>query len=69
MLALPGFNLGVKTGQIAIVAVFLPLAYAMRRTSFYRSAIFTAGSAVSVLVVTVWLVERVFDLAIFSASA
>jgi hypothetical protein len=67
LLALLGFNLGVEAGQLAIVSAFLPLAYAMRRTTFYRRAIFTAGSGLIVLIATVWLVERVFDLTIFSA--
>lgn len=66
LLALVGFNLGVEIGQLAIVSVFLPLAYAIRKTTFYRSAVFTAGSSVIVLIATVWLVERVFDLTIFS---
>ncbi|MGV8898936.1 MAG: HupE/UreJ family protein [Burkholderiaceae bacterium] len=66
LLALVGFNLGVEIGQIAIVSVFLPLAYAIRKTTFYRSAVFTAGSSLIVLVATVWLVERLFDLTIFS---
>ncbi|MEO8600361.1 MAG: HupE/UreJ family protein, partial [bacterium] len=66
LMALVGFNLGVEIGQLAIVSVFLPLAYAMRKTTFYRSAIFTAGSSVIVLIATVWLVERMFNLTIFS---
>ena len=32
LLALVGFNLGVEAGQLAIVAAFLPLAYALRGT-------------------------------------
>ena len=36
LLALVAFNLGVELGQLAIVAVFLPLAYALRDTLFYR---------------------------------
>jgi hypothetical protein len=69
LLALVGFNLGVEIGQLAIVSIFLPLAYAMRRTRFYRSAVVTFGSGLIVLIATVWLVERVFDLTIFSVSA
>jgi hypothetical protein len=61
LLALVGFNLGVETGQLAIVAVFLPVAYALRRTWFYRRMIFVGGSAAIALVATLWLVERVFD--------
>ena len=36
-LALVGFNLGVELGQITIVAIFLPLAYLLRRTWLYRN--------------------------------
>ena len=60
-LALAGFNVGVELGQMAIVAVFLPLAYLTRRTWFYRQVL-TTGSVLIALVATVWLVERVFDL-------
>jgi hypothetical protein len=68
LLALVGFNLGVEIGQLAIVSAFLPLAYAIRRTVFYRRAIFGFGSGLIVLIATVWLVERLFDLTIFSVS-
>ena len=62
LLALVGFNLGVEVGQLAIVGAFLPLAYALRGTWFYRRLVFTGGSAAITLVALVWLVERVFDL-------
>jgi hypothetical protein len=62
LLALVGFNLGVEAGQLAIVAAFLPLAYALRRTSTYRRMIFTGGSVLIVLIASVWLAERVFVL-------
>lgn len=60
LLALVGFNLGVEAGQLAIVALFLPLAFSLRRTGFYRRAVFTGGSLVIALVAGVWLAERVF---------
>lgn len=60
-LSLLGFNVGVELGQLAIVALFLPLAFLSRRTWFYRQ-LSTSGSALIALVATVWLVERVFDL-------
>ncbi|HEY0063700.1 MAG TPA: HupE/UreJ family protein [Telluria sp.] len=60
-LSLLGFNVGVELGQLAIVALFLPLAYLTRRTWFYRQ-LTTSGSALIALVAAVWLVERVFDL-------
>ena len=60
-LSLAGFNVGVELGQLAIVAVFLPLAFLSRKTWFYRQ-VMTTGSALIALVAVVWLVERAFDL-------
>ncbi|WP_280151184.1 HupE/UreJ family protein [Piscinibacter sp. XHJ-5] len=62
VLALVGFNLGVELGQIAIVSAFLPLAYALRGTWFYRRAVFVGGSVAIAIVAAAWLVERAFDL-------
>ena len=62
LLALVGFNLGVEIGQLAIVAAFLPLAYALRGTGFYRRLVFTGGSAAITLLALIWLAERVFNL-------
>lgn len=56
--ALVGFNLGVETGQLAIVAAFVPLAYLVRESWLYRRAILGAGSLAVALVAFVWLVER-----------
>jgi hypothetical protein len=67
LLALVGFNLGVEIGQLAIVAVFLPLAYLLRRTWAYRKLVLTTGSSLIVLIAAIWLVERVFDLKLVSA--
>ena len=65
-LALVGFNLGVEAGQLAIVAAFLPLAYALRRTWLYRRMIFAGGSAAIALLATVWLLERALNLKLLS---
>jgi hypothetical protein len=62
LVALVGFNLGVEIGQLAIVAMFLPVAYALRQTWLYQKLVFVAGSAVITLVACVWLVERAFNL-------
>jgi len=62
LLALVGFNLGVEAGQLVIVAAFLPLAYALRNSFFYRRVVFVGGSAAIVLIAGLWLVERAFDL-------
>ena len=60
VLALVGFNLGVEAGQLAIVAVFLPIAFALRRTAFYRRAVMVGSSLLIAALAGVWLVERVF---------
>lgn len=67
VLSLLGFNLGVETGQLAVVAVFLPLAYLTRNTTLYRRGVFVGGSALTMLVALVWLAERVLNLKLISA--
>ena len=60
-LALLGFNGGVEVGQLAIVLAFLPLAYALRRSWFYRRAVLIGGSLAITVVATAWFVERAFN--------
>ncbi|MES2947689.1 MAG: HupE/UreJ family protein [Pseudomonadota bacterium] len=67
-LSLLGFNLGVEVGQMAIVAVFLPVAFALRHTAFYRKGVFVWGSLLTMLVAALWLVERVFDLKLITGA-
>jgi hypothetical protein len=62
VLALVGFNVGVELGQLAIVVVFLPLTFALRRSVFYRRWVMVGGSVVIALLAAVWLVERAFGL-------
>jgi cysteine synthase len=57
-----GFNLGVEAGQLAIVAVFLPLAFALRHTAFYRTGVLVGGSVLAMLLALVWLAERALNL-------
>jgi hypothetical protein len=59
-LALVGFNLGVELGQLAIVLAFLPLAFALRRTGFYRRWVMVGGSLAIALLAAAWFVERAF---------
>ena len=65
VLALVAFNVGVELGQLAIVAVFLPVAYALRDTRLYRRGILIGGSLVVAALAAIWLVERVFNLSLF----
>ena len=59
--SLAGFNIGVELGQLAIVAVFLPLAYGLRHTGLYRLGIFTGGSWAAMVLAALWFVQRAFD--------
>jgi len=65
-LALVGFNVGVEIGQLAIVLLFLPLAFALRRTRFYRRRVMFGGSLVIAVLAGLWLVERAFAFKLIS---
>jgi HupE / UreJ protein len=60
--ALVGFNVGIEGGQLAIVAVFMPLAFWLRSTKFYQIGIFKWGSMLIALLALYWFVQRAFDL-------
>lgn len=62
LLALVGFNLGVEVGQLAMVGVFLPLAYRIRHSWLYQHLTLQLGSLLIVILAAIWLVERSFDL-------
>jgi len=68
-LSLAGFNLGVESGQLALVAVFLPFAFALRDTAVYRRVALAGGSAVIAVIALGWLVERAFDVPLGAALA
>lgn len=61
-LALVGFNLGVETGQLVIVACFLPVAFLLRNTMFYRRFVLIGGSLAIIGLASLWLIERAFDM-------
>ena len=60
-LSLLGFNLGVEAGQLAILAVFFPLAWVLRGSHFYRWGILRTGSIAAVLMSFIWLTEHLFN--------
>lgn len=62
--SLLGFNLGVELGQLALVAVFVPLAWWARHTRFYQRRVLIGGSAAIAIVAMLWLVERAADVSI-----
>lgn len=59
-IALPllGFNLGVELGQLALVAVLLPIAIALRRAPWYRLGVVRGGSAAVAVLALAWTLER-----------
>ncbi|HCK82497.1 MAG TPA: HupE/UreJ family protein [Candidatus Competibacter sp.] len=68
-LALAGFNLGVETGQLAIVAAVLPLAFALRQTWAYRRLALPVGSALVALLALIWCLERGLNLTLLPTVA
>lgn len=60
-LPLVGFNLGVEAGQLAIVALFLPLALSLRRALVYSRLFLPLGSTVILVISSAWLTERVLN--------
>jgi hypothetical protein len=52
----------VEAGQLAIIAVFMPIAFWLRATLLYRRVLVTGGSLTIATVGALWLIERSFDL-------
>lgn len=57
-LALATFNVGVEIGQVAIVAVVLPLFFLASRRSFYPRWIMGVGSLLIAWIAVLWTLER-----------
>jgi hypothetical protein len=57
-IALGGFNVGVELGQIAIVLAFLPFAWLLRNTIFYRWVIVVGGSLAIAVLGIIWTLQR-----------
>jgi hypothetical protein len=53
-----GFNLGVELGQLAVVAIFLPVAFRLRAWPRYRPLVLDAGSILIAVIACVWFVQR-----------
>ncbi len=56
--ALLGFNLGVEAGQLVVVALLLPLLFAVRGKSWYRRVCMPLASAAIACLAAYWLFER-----------
>ncbi len=61
LVPLLGFNAGVELGQLACVALVLPLIFWVRRTSVFRSWGLPLGSWAILIVASGWVVDRAFD--------
>ena len=64
--ALLGFNLGVETGQLIIVMIFIPLAYCYRASPYYQRWLLTGGSLAVASVASLWLCQRLFNLSLIA---
>ena len=62
--SLGGFNVGVEIGQETVVLPLIALAFLVRGTGFYRFGVLRIGSGVIIVIATLWLIERVFDILI-----
>lgn len=58
LVSLFSFNFGVELGQMAIVVVFVPIAYWLRNTWFYQVIVYRLGSLVILIMALWWLFER-----------
>ncbi|GAB6195282.1 HupE/UreJ family protein [Lysobacter xanthus] len=57
--ALFGFNLGVEAGQLAIVAVVLPVLYGIRGVRSYPTRVLPGASLAIAALAAYWIVQRV----------
>jgi hypothetical protein len=58
LLDLLGFNLGVEAGQLAVVALFLPLAFLLRDHRVYQRVLLPVGACAIAGVAGLWLLQR-----------
>ncbi len=61
-LSLFGFNAGVELGQLALVALIVPVAYLARSLRSYQVGVVGGGSVAIAMLALGWLVERSLDL-------
>jgi hypothetical protein len=56
--SLLAFNLGIETGQLAVVLAVMPIMYVLRTGRFYRHGLMPWGSAAIAVIAFVWLIQR-----------
>lgn len=62
LLSLLAFNLGIECGQLAVVLLVMPAAYAMRHAAMYERLLLPVGSAAVAALASLWFVQRAFGL-------
>ena len=62
VLDLLAFNLGVEIGQVAIVALIVPILFAIRNQRYYIPLVLKSGSVLIGGLAILWLAERSLDL-------
>jgi hypothetical protein len=62
--SLGGFNVGVEIGQETVVLPLIAIAFLLRNTRFYRIGVMRVGSWLIILIASLWLYQRVFDVLI-----
>jgi hypothetical protein len=62
--ALFQFNLGIELGQLLIVAIAVTALFAFRRQAWYSNVVIRGGSAVAIVIGSLWFIDRTANLAI-----
>ena len=62
--ALFQFNLGIELGQLFIMTIAVTALFAFRRQAWYSNAVIRSGSAVAIVIGTLWFIDRTANLAI-----
>ena len=62
--ALFQFNLGIELGQLFIVAIAVTALFAFRRQAWYSNVVIRGGSAVAIVIGSLWFIDRTANLAI-----
>jgi HupE / UreJ protein len=61
-----GFNLGVEFAQTLIILLFIPIAFLLRHTFYYRKVILLGGSFITAILSCIWMVEQMFKISVIS---
>ena len=58
LLSILAFNLGVEIGQLAILALLLPILILLRNSKIYRNGLMPISSLLIALMAVQWSIER-----------